>query len=435
MFGLAVVAALALGMVAGSFLLPAEPVSAPTTTVPSSRQGPSESLPLPSTPPTTVRPRPELRLSPRPGMADVVEFPRIPLLDDPFCPGALDPLQELELDQIAEEVIARRGLAWRGGPTLQVCSLEELVRRWDTTVEKGRNRYDLEAAWLRAVGLVDPEDDYPAAVRRWLAENARATYDPVRKIVVVTREEVGDPRARHTVARAVALALEDQWYDLVRPDDETRADERPLATAALAEGAARRGIGRPWEDRTSPVPEPDSATEWWIRGFRIVTELGGSFFEHLVSAGGEQSVARAWRHPPTTSEQLRTPPKYEGGEDRMPVRLPPAGQPLLAEGVVGEALTEEILRTAVDGADAERAARGWGGDWYLLWGDIEAGVCLSVAYVTDTEEDLEELQDAFDTWARSRDAAGARRVIREGDTLQVLACTVDPPPAGGVPEV
>jgi hypothetical protein len=60
----------------------------------------------------------------------------------------------------------------------------------------------------------------------------------------------------------------------------------------------------------------------------------------------------------------------------------------------------------------------------VTWEDSPGNVCIRIAYAMDTPTDLDELEDAYTSWAEPRGAT----VERLGDQLEVTSCSAS---AGG----
>jgi len=63
-----------------------------------------------------------------------------------------------------------------------------------------------------------------------------------------------------------------------------------------------------------------------------------------------------------------------------------------------------LLDDTIGRADAEQAADGWGGDWYVAWEDGD-DTCVRTDLATDTETDRSELVQALDAWADDADVS------------------------------
>jgi hypothetical protein len=107
------------------------------------------------------------------------------------------------------------------------------------------------------------------------------------------------------------------------------------------------------------------------------------------------------------------------GLGALPVDPPAADGPVVDEGIFGELMTQLTLEASEDPSVATNAASGWAGDWFVTWEDGE-GTCIRIAYEMDTAGDLDELEDAYTSWAEPRGAT----VERVGDDrVEVTSCS------------
>jgi hypothetical protein len=108
-----------------------------------------------------------------------------------------------------------------------------------------------------------------------------------------------------------------------------------------------------------------------------------------------------YENPPVSSEQVMHPEKYIMKEEPIPVTIPsPPGWNPLDENVLGEAFIQTILTEHITGKEAEKAARGWGGDayGYYVRGDTYLYILNTV---WDTELDAAEFYEAYLQFSKS----------------------------------
>ena len=201
--------------------------------------------------------------------------------------------------------------------------------------------------------------------------------------------------------------------ELLQVDDVSPGE---IAKAALGELAATQSM---------PGILADSMTFPYIQGERFVTAV----FE----AGGWEAVDRLYTDPPTSSEQILHPEKYlaRRREEPVPIEAPEL-LPLLGEGwdmvyanTAGEMSYQLLMKHVGDPGDAFRAADGWGGDAYRLYGHDEHGDLLQVVWVGDDEDEAVELQDALVRLLERNAGAGERLHRPEPDAWPVQARLTD----------
>lgn len=244
---------------------------------------------------------------------------------------------------------------------------------------------------LEAFDLLPPKSDLRALRSRLLEENVAGFYDErpeKRRLYAVSEDRSFTPMNQIVLAHELRHALQDQYRDLhaVLGDDVTDFDDRRVAWMALLEGDAtlvmerfvrqRLGIGdlggldAPGLDSAAfGAPGlfdlPDAPPV--IRDHLMQPYLAGmSFAQALWARGGAAALREAWQKPPASTEQVLHPDRYFAGEaprEVLPRVLPPPGARLLSEGRLGELLLRSLLE-----AGGERAAEGWGGDGWRLYG-------------------------------------------------------------------
>jgi hypothetical protein len=286
---------------------------------------------------------------------------------------------------------------------------------------------------LQAFGLLGPDERLLALARSAYQGSLAAYYDLERGYVVLrplaARQLTDGDTLRRRASRAVtvhelvhAVAVQRLGLGSLRKWAERQDLDRRFGVEALAEGDAtlaqlqylaeprgvrvshlplsyliRSGALRPGHRESAPAsskPAAASSNPAVTSSNRAATAtreppvplavrelLESPYLDGLVLAaalmrsGGSPLLDRAYRRPPTSSEQVLHPEKYLAGEQGIELRVPPRpGQPAaLIEGTLGEMGIRTLLRVARV-AGAERAASGWGGDHYrLMAGPMVAG--------------------------------------------------------------
>jgi hypothetical protein len=95
------------------------------------------------------------------------------------------------------------------------------------------------------------------------------------------------------------------------------------------------------------------------------------------------------------------PEKFLTKVPRVPVDKPQADGKEVTDGVFGELATSLTLADGA-AADADRAADGWAGDWYVVWKDASQADCIRIHYKMVSAQDLTELETAYKAWAQHR---------------------------------
>lgn len=346
--------------------------------------------------------------------------------------GTGDPEVDRILTEISLFVERERGLEFKGPVDVEVADDTTFEERLLADFDDDADEIERTAGQLRALGLMAPGVDLHAELRNLLSVGVLGFYDPVTAELVVRGTDL-TPYTRQTIAHELTHALDDQWFDLDRPDLDEATDESGFGFSALVEGNARR-VENAYTNSLSAIERRELRREesMFIAGtdlsgipvvlIEMITapyEYGERLVARILADQGEQGIDRSYGAPPTTSEQVIHPDKYLEGEQAVPVATPPADGAVVEEGTLGEMVLEMVLSTVLDPIEARRAAEGWGGDRYVTWVTADRRTCMRYDIVMDTKPDLDELVDAVDVWA-----AGRRGVKVEHSTasVRVTAC-------------
>lgn len=272
---------------------------------------------------------------------------------------------------------------------------------------------------LGALGLVPPGFDLIEEERSLLSIAVGGFFEPESKRLVVRAAKI-TPFVREVLAHELTHALDDQWFDLNRPQLDGTDDESEFGFSGLVEGNARR-IEDAYLFSLSPGEQAQAAIEQagllaqhpeifdlpqiLLALAQAPYDEGPLFVEALLDAGGQTQLDDAFVSPPLTSEQILDPKRYLAGEGPVAVPAPKADGPSANVGVLGELLLREMLFDSLaSGAQVQRAITGWGGDSYVTWTDSAGKTCLRDTFVGDTQDDTLELVQAITEWGRDHDA-------------------------------
>jgi len=351
------------------------------------------------------------------------------------APPLTDQVVRAEVDHLLAAIAAARHLTYHGTLPMRVVDREEAARetaRQDNLADADpSSRGDVEI--LRRLGLAsgtrtdeaaERDDNEPMAPRF----DAVSGHLSVPGFVPLENQRIA---LAHQVAHAVA----DQRFSLRRlmeiaPDGRSRltADAR-RARLALVEGDAmltglevldpRETFLGPPElaalvERLRMAAAPEGITLWGsaLAGF---THVDGLLFVARARVHRPWSAVDAlWTDPPSSTEQILHPEKYESCEAAVAVdpsslpALPGLGRPV-ASDVVGELAIRTWLTSAWNAEVAARAAAGWGGDRAGVYerpaGEADAGApprSTALAWMTVWDDPAEA--DDF--------AHAARRVLQ-----------------------
>ena len=321
----------------------------------------------------------------------------------------------LEIERFVE---ADRGLRFKRSVDVSLAPDGEFQQDLLAEFDKQKSSITENQQVLRALGLITPDLDLVAAERSLLSIGVVGFYDPATKRLLVRASEI-TPFTREVLAHELTHALDDQWFDLNRPQLDDPDDESGYGFLGLVEGNARRV-----EDdyvATLSSDEQDQALneqQDLVLQHPEILDLpqilltleespytdGPKFVHALLRAGGQARLDSSFALPPVTSEQILQPDKYLAGEGPVAVPAPKADGTLLNKGALGELLIREMLFDSVpSAAEVNRAIDGWGGDSYVTWADASGRSCLRDTFVGDTPTDTNELVQAITEWGQDRD--------------------------------
>jgi hypothetical protein len=285
---------------------------------------------------------------------------------------------------------------------------------------------------LRALGLLDPGVSLQEVLTSFLEQGVVGFYDPKTDELVVRGAEI-TPYVRTTLAHELTHALDDQHFQLDRPELDRADDERGFAFSSLVEGNAVR-IQDEYKATLSKADRHAADDEEARLGGgvdlssipRVIPELigfpyifGPRLADALAKAGGERRVDAAFTAPPETSEQVVDAAAWLAGK-ATPVKVPPpkADGTVYDQGALGFWGVYMLLEEDLGEKDAATAAQGWGGDWYVAWkrGD---DTCVRASFVMDTGRDLQELTGSLEEWAGDQHDA---KVTQADGSVGFTAC-------------
>jgi hypothetical protein len=308
---------------------------------------------------------------------------------------------------------------------------DRLLKEFDT--EKASLLEDQEV--LISLGLIDPGSDLVTLERQLLEAGVVGFYDPKTGELVV-RGTDPTPYVRQVMAHELTHALDDQHFNLDRPQLDNPDDETGFGFTALVEGNARR-----IEDAYSATLSPQEQAEAFDEQLKLLDkspslftlppilitlinepyEQGPALVKRVLDVGGQARLDASFAAPPTTSEQVLEPDVYVRGEGAVPVPTPTPDGALSNKGAVGALLLRELLSSGnVSGRAVDAAVKGWGGDAYVTWHDDQGRSCIRATLVGDTPTDTEEIAVALDAW-KARSLATIDRAP-DGSSVTLARC-------------
>jgi hypothetical protein len=344
------------------------------------------------------------------------------------------PVDTDELGAVVEELSAfveeARGLRFLDPVEVEVLDGGPFQDRLLDDAVEDRQELEETAVVLRALGFLDADDDLSAVLEAFLGDAVVGFYDPEDGALVVRGAELS-PYVRYTLVHELVHALDDQHFELHRPELDERDDEASAAFVALVEGSAVR-VEQEW------LASLDAGTRQQVRleearlgaGIDladvpvVVPQLlafpyvhGPDFVDALVDDGGQERLDAAFAEPPTTTAEILDPSRYLGGVATVEVAAPPADGEVVQDGVVGEWTLRLLLADVLPAGRVEGVTSGWLGDRFVSWRDGERS-CVRMAFATLTRAEGAVLADALEAWAADRGDASVAR----GERTELTAC-------------
>lgn len=279
-------------------------------------------------------------------------------------------------------------------------------------------------ATLTALGLLDPDDDLDEVVDEALGEGVVGFYDQESDELFVRGTSI-DPYVQMVLVHELVHALQDQRFDLDRPELRDADDERFSGFQSLVEGDATRVETAWYDSRPDDLQAAIDAEEQrrfagsdrqpgvvdLLLGFPYFA--GQPYVEALLESGGQARLDAAFRTPPTTTEQVLQP----DADDLEPVEVEtPIGKgKRVDQGVLGAAGLS-LLVPADPTQDGPHL--GWDGDRYATFTDGDE-TCTVVAVVLESTTARDDLDEELSDW---RQRTGATVTVTGDRALRLESC-------------
>jgi hypothetical protein len=285
-----------------------------------------------------------------------------------------------------------------------------------------------QARALEELGELPKGTDLYGLLRSVQAESVLGFYvpgKPPRRGRLYVRSDRGlDPYARIVLSHELTHAVTDQHFDLTHADELSGrgTDDQSTAYAGLVEGDATLTMQLYHDQALSAAeqasadraggaertPKLDAAPAVLRESLLFPYSAGTAFVRDLYQHGGWDAVNRAYRDPPTSTEQLLHPDKYLGKRDvpqhlKIPDLRGSLGQSWRQGTQVewGEFDTRLLLLSSFPVTTAERAAAGWDGGALRSFERGEE-TALVLRTVWDSPAEATEYCTAMSRWATVR---------------------------------
>ncbi len=347
--------------------------------------------------------------------------------DDPDVSGDVVSHLRDEIADLVDTTEALRGLTFIDEPDVTILGGDAFAARVEADLEEELDAEGLgvDARVFRLLGILDPGVDLKQLYLDLYTEQVAGFYDgETGELVVGGDRDDLSVVDRSTVVHELVHALGDQHFDFSGTLDELVEAERfdeSSALQALVEGDATyfqyvyiqelplaEQLELAMEALQVDSSALQSAPDWVVSSLLFPYDAGESFVGDLVAAGGIAAVDAAYAAPPTSTENILHPERYEAGETIRPVAplgLSVDGYTTHEESTFGELGFRLLLMDTVSPGVLTQAVDGWGGDAYQVINDND-DVAFAVAYRGDSEDDAIELAQALVEHARSVMGAG-----------------------------
>jgi hypothetical protein len=350
----------------------------------------------------------------------------VPPEEEPARPEELRAL----VDELEQFVVEERGLEFEEAVQLEVLGEEAYADRvhadFDADLEEDREDIVNSAHALQALGLWPRGLDPIETIREFDAVASGGFYDPETSTMVIRGTAI-TPLLRATLVHELTHALDDQHFDIDRPELEDRSDEAAFAFRSVVEGSAERIENAYRETLTDEEQAAADQAEQAIgasidleaippilllqQGFAY--DQGAAFVEAVYEGGGNEAVDEALRRPPSTSENILEPDAWPPGEEPEAVPVPDAEERPLEDGVIGQFLLH-LLTNPTDPQGTVRPE--WDGDNAVVWadGDEEDAYCVRMVF----RGDVAGIESGLADWA----AQVGAEVTATTDEVRVRSC-------------
>ncbi len=323
-----------------------------------------------------------------------------------------DEAVRVETDRLVAAIASARHLTYHGTLPVRVLDRAEAARLARRLDDEGAAELGAapEAELLRRLGIPSPSRDTDDAEDENATADAPAAAEPARDRAAAPRFDAVTGRLwvpgwisldaqQVALTHAVAHAVADQRFGFRRlmdiaSDGRSRlTGDAQRARLAVVEGDAMLTGLEVLDPRETFLASPQlhalaarlraagqDPAGGWPATLATFTHVTGLLFVARARAHHPWNVVDAlWTDPPSSTEQVLHPEKYESCEG--PVAVDPSALPAspglgrpTATDVAGELIARAWLTTAWAPEVAARAAAGWGGDRAALYGPSpEAG--------------------------------------------------------------
>jgi hypothetical protein len=359
------------------------------------------------------------------------------------------------LTEIEEQVVAIRGLPAADLEPPDIITRAELPDELEAIFDEQypQAERDQDNATLRALGLLEPDQDFATLQLQLLGDQVLGFYNDIDQRMVVVTDAGLVPLAKMTYAHEYAHALQDAAFDFDALEvDAPGEDDRALGRVSLQEGDATVVMLAWGLQHLSPeellaigsgleLPDTTGIPNWMVQQAEFPYTVGQTWVGGLAGSPLEPEFAAvdaAWADPPDSTEQVIDPDAWDPREDPVIVEtIDLAGT--LGSGwnevettTFGQAMIDITLQHHGVGAEASAdAASGWGGDRLTVANGPDDAFALAWRLAWDTPGDAAEFAEAYESIldelpfaASVTELAGGEVLVAHASSDELLAQTV-----------
>ncbi len=356
-------------------------------------------------------------------------------------PANADPTTEATVDEVIAFIEKTRGAKFETRPDVEFKGDAEFEKGLLADFDEQRDDLEKSQVLYHALGLLPADVDLAETMKSALGLGVVGYYDPETKEMVVRGTQL-NPYVRTVLAHELTHAFDDQRFNLNRPKLDDATDETGYGFTVLTEGSASYVEGA-YREQMSPSDQKKASAEEMKIGLNpaifdiplVILSLltapytqGLPLVEAIVDDGGISSIGDAFAEPPTTSEEVMTPEKYQKREGSVVVTKPKADGKEVESGVFGQLGFTTLLTDGLRLNDPAPGTEGWAGDSYVTWLDDSDHACVRVDSKLDSADDARKLKGGLDDWAEKAPVKAQIQVT--GDQLKLTSCATDPSSGG-----
>lgn len=279
--------------------------------------------------------------------------------------------------------------------------------------ELDEDEVEADERLLVALRLAQPDFDLAQTLEGLYREQVLGVYVPEERTLYVRREGRESPAQKMTTAHEITHALQDRSFDIKRLQERYKDDaDASLAVLSLIEGDAvltqqlwaqehlsSDELNQAVEDSATGGDALANAPDYLRESLFFPYAEGGLFVAALYREGGYAAIDRAFTDPPTTSEQILHPERYQQRDEATAVKVrtrPGSGWKRSATYEFGEFDLREMLKP-IGSETATAAAKGWDGGEVRSWVK-GAQTAVAAVLVFDAQADADEACAAVQNW-------------------------------------